>query len=441
MPISTFKGGVHPPQKKTRTINKKFQKLNLPDVVYLYLTNHLGAPAKALVKEGDNVKTGQLIAEANGAISANLHSSVTGEVIGIESFVNAATGRKDNAIVIKRTSEDDWQLLEHDENFEKFAPEKIIEIVKDAGIVGLGGAMFPSHVKLIIPEGKKVEHLIINGAECEPYITVDDSLMREKTEEIIKGIRIIQHVVKPQRTFIGIEDNKAEAIKILSNATKKENIEIIPLKTKYPQGAEKQLINAITKKEVPSGGLPIDVGCIVFNVSTTYAIFDAVVNGKPLVERGITLSGEGVRNPGNFWFRIGTKVSDILDQVGIIEEENIDRILYGGPMMGIPLPNIDLPTFKGNNALTVLSKDEIQSKTEYPCIRCASCVKSCPIGLQPYYLKKLVDSRKNNIAEENGIMDCIECGSCSYICPSNIDLVKSFKTSKKVIKAIQKRRG
>ncbi|HBT51513.1 electron transport complex subunit RsxC [Petrotoga sp. SL27] len=439
MPILTFKGGVHPPEKKHFTKDKPFEKLPLPDFVYLFATNHLGAPAKPIVKEGDQVKTGQLVAEATGSISANIHSSVTGEVVGIESFINASTGRKDNAIVIKRTSEDVWEYIEHDENFKKFPKEEVINIVKKAGIVGLGGAMFPSHVKLSVPTNKKVEYLIINGAECEPYITVDDMMMREYTEEIIKGIKIIEYVVNPQKIYVGIEENKPEAIKIMENALKKENIKVAILKTKYPQGAEKQLIKAITKREVPSGGLPIDAGVLVFNVSTTYAIYDAVINGKPLVERGITLSG-GVKKPGNYWFRIGTKVSDLLNHVELVEEEKIDRIIYGGPMMGLPLPNVDLPTFKGNNAITVLTKEEIPQKHEYPCIRCASCVKACPIGLQPYYLKKLADARKNDIAQENGIMDCIECGACSYICPSNIELVKTFKTTKKVIKAIQRRR-
>lgn len=441
MQVFTFKGGVHPPQKKDSTSNKHIQRLPLPDYVYLFTSNHAGAPAKPVVKEGDKVKTGQIVAQAAGNISANIHSSVTGEVVGIESIVNASTGRKDNAIVIKRTSEDEWEYVEHAEDFQKFSKKEIIEIIKKAGIVGLGGAMFPTHVKLNVPENKIVEYLIINGAECEPYITIDDMLMREKTKEIITGIKILQHTLNPKKTVIGIEDNKLEAIEIMKNSIKGEDIELAQLKTKYPQGAEKQLINAISKREVPSGGLPIDIGALVINVSTVYAIYDAVINGKPLVERGITLTGSGVKNPGNYWFRIGTKVSYLLNFVGLVKEDEIEKVLYGGPMMGIPLSSIDLPTFKGNNAITVLTKEEIISRKEYPCIRCASCVKVCPIGLQPYYLKKLADNRKNDVAEENGILDCIECGSCSYICPSNIELSKTFSTTKKVIKVIKQRRG
>ncbi|PNR94634.1 electron transport complex subunit RsxC [Petrotoga sp. 9PWA.NaAc.5.4] len=442
MQVFTFKGGVHPPQKKDSTSNKHIQSLPLPDYVYLFTSNHAGTPAKPVVKEGDKVKTGQIVAQAVGNISANIHSSVTGEVVGIESMVNASTGRKDNAIVIKRTSEDEWEYVEHAEDFQKFSKKEIIEIIKKAGIVGLGGAMFPTHVKLNIPDDKIVEYLIINGAECEPYITIDDMLMREKTKEIITGIKILQHTLNPKKTVIGIEDNKLEALETLRGVIKSEDtVELAQLKTKYPQGAEKQLINAITKREVPSGGLPIDIGTLVINVSTVYAIYDAVINGKPLVERGITLTGSGVKNPGNYWFRIGTKVSYLLNFVGLVKEDEIEKVLYGGPMMGIPLSSIDLPTFKGNNAITVLTKEEIISRKEYPCIRCASCVKVCPMGLQPYYLKKLADSRKNDVAEENGILDCIECGCCSYICPSNIELSKTFSTTKKVIKVIKQRRG
>jgi len=442
VPTFTFKGGVHPPQRKDITRDKEIQSLPVPDVVYLFMTNHVGAPAKPIVKVGDFVKTGQLIGEAANGISANVHSSVTGEVVGIESVINASTGRRDQAIVVKRTSEDQWEYLSHDKDFKKFSKEEIIQIVKDGGVVGLGGAMFPTHIKMIVPNNKVVDYLIINGAECEPYITIDDRMMREKADEIIKGIEILDYVLDPKKIFIGIENNKPEAIEIIRNNVRNNaKIKLVPLQTKYPQGAEKQLITAITKREVPEGGLPIDVGTLVFNVSTIYAIYDAVVNGKPLVERGITISGSGVKRPGNYWFRIGTTVADLLKYVGIVEEDKIDRILYGGPMMGIPISSIDLPTFKGNNAITVLTKEEILKRRTYPCIRCASCVEVCPMGLQPYYLKKLSDARRNDLAEENGILSCIECGACSYICPSNIDLSRSFQTTKKVIQAIQKRRG
>ena len=441
MPTFTFKGGVHPPQMKEQSRDKSIQKLPLPDIVYLFMSNHLGVPAKPVVKEGDFVKTGQLVGEGANGISANIHSSVTGEVIGIESIVNASTGRRDQAVVVKRTSEDQWEYVKHDADFKKFTKEEIIQIVKDSGIVGLGGAMFPTHIKMSIPDNKVVDYLVINGAECEPYITIDERMMREKTNEIIKGIEIMDYVLNPKKIFIGIENNKPEAIETLKKSIKnKVKIEVAPLQTKYPQGAEKQLITAITKREVPEGKLPVDVGTLVFNVSTVYAVYDAVINGKPLVERGITITGRGVKNPGNYWFRIGTKVSDLLNFVGIVEEK-IDRILYGGPMMGIPIPSIDLPTFKGNNAITVLTNEEILRRRTYPCIRCASCVEVCPMGLQPYYLKKLADARKNDLAQENGILSCIECGACSYICPSNIDLSRTFQTTKKVIQAIQKRRG
>lgn len=441
MGFLTFRGGVHPSEKKEMSQDQEIKVLKLPDTVYMYTSNHLGAPAKPIVEVGEKVKTGQKIAEASGFISANLHSPLTGEIVSIEKMVNAASGRKDDVIVIKKTSEDDWQLLPHNDDFTKFTSEEIINNIKEAGIVGLGGAMFPSHVKLMIPKGKKAETLIINTAECEPYITIDERMMLEKTDEIIKGIEILLYASGIEKAYIGIEENKPKAIKTMIEKTNGKNIEIKTLKTKYPQGAEKQLINAITSKEVPSGGLPIDIGVIVFNVSTTYAIYDAIINGKPLVERGASLTGEGVKKPGNFLYRIGTKVNELLENVGLIDEENIDRILYGGPMMGIPLPNIELPTFKGNNAITVLTKDILPKREDFPCIRCSSCVSVCPIGLQPYLLKKYSDTRNYDTALENGLMDCIECGSCSFICPSNIELAKSFKTAKKVVRAMKQRRG
>lgn len=439
MSFLTFKGGVHPPEKKLSE-NQSIKRLPLPQTVFMYTSNNLGAPSKIIVSVGDKVKTGQLIAQANGLISANLHSSVTGEVVEIKKLVNSATGMNDDVVVINRDGEEEWELLEHSENFLSMSSEQIVDTVKQAGIVGLGGAMFPAHVKMMIPKDKKAEILIINTAECEPYITIDDRIMIEYSEKIITGIRIIMHATGARKAFIGIEDNKPSSYECMKNAAKDYPIEIARLKTKYPQGAEKQLIYGVTKREVPSGKLPIDVGCVVFNVSTVYAVYDAVVNGRPLVERGISLTGEGVKNPGNFIFRIGTKVSELLDYVGLIEEDKIDRIIYGGPMMGIPLSNVELPTFKGNNAITVLTKDVVDSRQVKPCIRCSRCVHVCPMFLQPYLLKHLSDSRQYDTAIENGLMDCMECGCCSYTCPSDIDLVKSFKTAKKVIRAMKQRR-
>ncbi|BBE31653.1 electron transport complex subunit C [Tepiditoga spiralis] len=441
MGLLTFKGGVHPPHKKKFSENEAIKILPLPEKVYVYTAHSIGAPAKPIVEVGDKVKTGQKIAEAGGFISANLHSPVTGTVVEFTKLVNAASGLKSDVIVIEREGEDQWELLEKTDDHTKLKPEEIVARVKEAGIVGLGGAMFPSHVKLSIPKGKKAESLIINAAECEPYITIDYRMMLEKTSEVLKGIEIIMHTIGVEKAYVGIEDNKSKAISHMKEAVKNSSIEIVPLKTKYPQGAEKQLINAVTGKEVPSGGLPIDIGAVVFNVSTAYAIYDAIYNGKALVESGISLTGEGVKKPGNFWFRVGTKVSELLDYVGIIEEDKIDRVLYGGPMMGISLPDTELPTFKGNNAITVMTKDVAPNKETMPCIRCSSCVSVCPIGLQPYLMKKLADTRKYDDLTNNNLMDCIECGACSYTCPSGIDLTKSFKTAKKVVRAMKQRRG
>lgn len=441
MAFLTFKGGVHPPEKKELSENKEIKALPLPNEVFIYLSNHLGTPAKPIVEVGQKVKTGQMIAQAEGFISANIHSSVTGEITEITEMINAATGKKDKIIVIKRTSDDEWHLFEEIKDFKKETSEVLIQRIKDSGIVGLGGAMFPTHVKLSIPKGKKADTLIINSAECEPYITIDDRMMIERTQEIFKGIEIIMHIIGAQHTYVGVENNTPKAIKSMEEAAKNDQIDVVKLQTKYPQGAEKQLIKAITNKEVPSGKLPIDIGIVVVNVSTAFAVYEAVFKGKPLVERGISLTGEGVKEPGNYIFRIGTKVKELLDVCGLVEEDKIDRILYGGPMMGIPLPDINLSTFKGNNALTVMTKDVVKTDKTYPCIRCSACVMVCPTGLQPYLMKKLLDNRKQDDAKEIGIMDCIECGACSYICPSHIDLAKTFKTSKKIIRIMSQRKG
>ncbi|MCP5455931.1 MAG: electron transport complex subunit RsxC [Thermotogae bacterium] len=440
MAFLSFKGGVHPPERKNFSEKESIKQLPLPEKVYMYLSNHIGAPAKLIVEPGQKVKTGQKIAEANGFISANLHSPVTGQVTEVVKMLNAASGKNDDVVIITREADDDWELVKHNSDYTEFKPEEISEIIKEAGIVGLGGAMFPAHVKLSIPKDKKAEVLVINAAECEPYLTIDHRMMLEKTDEILKGIEIIKYALGIKNAKVGIENNKPDAIKLMKEkASKYPQTEILELKTKYPQGAEKQLITAVTGKEVPSGKLPIDIGAVVFNVSTVYAVYDAVINGKPLVERGITITGEAVKNPGNFWYRIGTTVDDLLSLSGV-KTENPEKVLYGGPMMGIPLPKTELPTFKGNNGLTFFSSESNKDRETMPCIRCSYCVMSCPIHLQPYLLKRFVDQRNYDEAVNNGILDCIECGSCSYGCPSNIDLAKTFKTGKKVIRAMKQRR-
>lgn len=437
MKLPTFKGGVHPPEKKEFSENVPLKQAPLPDTVYVFLSNHAGIPAKPLVAVGDSVKTGQKIGEAAGFISANLHSPVTGTVKEIAKFYHPALSKPDNALVIERTGEDNWELLSPVKSCDNFKKEEIIERVKEAGIVGMGGAMFPTHVKLTPPKEKKIDLLIINGAECEPYLTVDYRLMVEKSKEIIKGVKALMKALEIDKAIIGIEDNKPEAIKIMKNAAKGSGVDIKTIKTKYPQGAEKQLIYSLTKRIVPAGGLPMDANVVVQNVSTAYAVYEALEKGKPLVERAISITGEGIKNPVNIIARLGTMASELIKLAGGVNEEKTDRIIFGGPMMGMSVPKIDVPVVKGTSGITAMTSAVTPSVEAFPCIRCGRCAWVCPMDLQPFLLNQYGSNRMYDKAVENGLMNCMECGSCSYICPANIDLVKTIKLTKKVYRALK----
>jgi len=436
MGLLSFKGGVHPPEKKTLSEDVPLSRAPLPGKVFVFLANHAGVPAKPIVQPGDDVKTGQKIAEAAGFISANLHSPVTGKVVEISKMYHPVLGKPQDAIVIEKTSDDDWELLEPAKSYEEFSRDEIIERIKEAGIVGLGGATFPTHVKLNPPKDKKIDVLIINGAECEPYLTVDYRLMLEMSEKIIRGIRALMKALGVEKAIIGIEDNKPKAIRRMKEAAG-DGIEVRVLKTKYPQGAEKQLIYALTKRIVPSGGLPMDVGVVVQNVGTAFAVYEAIELGKPLIERAVTVTGEGVKKPINIIARIGTLASELIELAGGMDEANVDRVVFGGPMMGIAVPKIDIPVMKGTSGITVMTKEVVGEKESFPCIRCGGCVKACPMYLQPFQLYLYSSNRLYDRAVDEGLMDCMECGSCSYVCPANIDLVKSFKLAKKVYRALK----
>lgn len=431
MKLLTFKGGVHPPEKKL-TEHEKIQRAPLPDKVVVMMAQHAGAPAKVVVQVGQQVKTGQVIGEPQGPISAYVHSPITGTVTNIAKVNSAVHGMAVEAVTIERSGDDEWELLPK-LDWSKANKEEIIEQIKKAGIVGLGGAMFPTHVKL--SPSKPVDILIINGAECEPYLTIDHREMLEMDEEVLEGIEITKKVLGVKEVYIGIESNKKDAIEYLE---KKWNgkVKVAALKTKYPQGAEKQLIKAVTGREVPSGGLPADVGVVVQNVSTMIAIKQAVVDGKPLVERGMTLTGEGVNKRGNWWVRIGTPISWIIDNLGggFAAGYSELKVLMGGPMMGIPVPSVDTPILKGNNGITVITEQKRESTN---CIRCSYCVHVCPMNLQPYMLDLLSRKKKYDEAAAIGLLDCIECGSCTYICPANVEHVKSIKLAKKVYRTLR----
>jgi len=432
--LLTFKGGVHPPEKKELSKDSPLENFKIPEKVYLYLVQSAGAPPKLLVEKGQEVKTGQKIAETSSIISSNLHSPITGVVEDITKMFHPILGAPSDLLIIKRTDEkDEWDLLDSID-FEKADSKNLVERIKEAGIVGLGGAAFPTHVKLSPP--KEIDTLIINGAECEPYLTVDHRLMLERTEDLITGIRIIMKILKVKRAIIGVETNKRDAIDTL-NRFAGNGIEIAPLKTKYPQGAEKQLIKAILNREVPSGGLPMDVKVVVQNVGTAIAIKEAVVDGKPLIERGLTITGEGVKTPKNVVARIGTPIEELIEFAGGYNG-TVEKVILGGPMMGIAVPNTSIPTMKGTSGIVVLTREVTGSLYTRNCIRCGRCIEACPMNLRPNVLYKLVKMKRYDDAVNEGLLDCIECGSCAYICPSKIDHVRHLKLGKKVYRALRR---
>lgn len=430
--LKTFKiGGVHPPENKI-SASEQIQVLPIPEQVIIPLGQHIGAPATPVVQKGDTVKAGQLIAQAAGFVSANVHSSVSGTVVSIDNFTDAA-GLSKPAITIK-VEGDEWMpeidrsdKVEHNITLSK---EEIIKAISAAGIVGMGGATFPTHVKLSPPPGNKAEVLIINGVECEPYLTADHRIMLERAEEIIIGVQILMKAIDVKQAVIGIENNKKDAIARLQEiAGKVLGIEVCPLKVKYPQGGEKQLIQAITKRAVPSGALPIAVGAVVQNVGTALAVYEAVMKNKPLIERVVTVTGKSVKHPANYLCRIGTPVSKVIEAAGGIPEDTA-KIIGGGPMMGRAMANPDSPVMKGSSGILLMSEEEAVRRPVRNCIRCGKCVSICPMGLEPYLLAKLSMFNLLERLEEEKVMDCIECGSCSFTCPSTRPLLDYIRLGK-----------
>lgn len=436
--LKTFlKGGVHPPENKLST-KSKIKDLPLAPVMRVPVLQHLGSPSKPVVEPGNQVKAGQLIAKNEGYVSSNIHSPVSGKIVKIDDFIDSS-GYKRKAIVIN-TEGDEWiekidRSKDHIKEF-SFSPEEIINKILEAGIVGLGGATFPSHVKLNIPRGKKAEYLIVNGAECEPYLTADHALMLEHGEELMTGIKLLKKALKADKALIGIENNKPDAIKHISALAKNtDGIDVYALKVKYPQGGEKQLIKALLNREVPSGELPVDVGVVAFNVGTAFAVYEAVQKNKPLFERIVTVTGKSVKNPSNFRVRIGTPVSALIEAAGGLPE-NTGKIINGGPMMGKALSDLNVPVTKGCSGILVLPENESMRKKNQPCIRCSKCVSVCPMGLEPYLLMSLSQHNLVDRLESDKILDCIECGSCSYICPSNRPLLDYIRSGKSVVSKI-----
>ena len=434
MKLLTFKGGIHPPYRKEYSNQKPIERAENPKIVYIPLQQHIGAPSKPIVEVGDLVKVGQKIGEQQGFVSCNVHSSVSGKVIAIKEH-EVAGGTGTCVIVENDFKEELHESVKPKGELADLSKEEIVGIIKEAGIVGMGGATFPTHIKLSPPPDKKIDTVILNGAECEPYLTADDRLMVENPEEVVFGLKVFMKALNVSKGYIGIEVNKPEAIEAIKKASKPySDIEVVSLEVKYPQGAEKQLIYACTGREVPSGGLPMDAGAVVNNVGTAAQVSKTIKTGMPLIERITTVTGSCINEPKNLITKVGTIVSEIIDQCGGFKEnKNVGKVIMGGPMMGIAQYTIDIPTNKGTSGILCL--DESESRTPKPqnCLRCGKCLSVCPAFLQPLYISAY--SLKNDFenAQNHRALDCIECGSCSFVCPASRPLLQSIRNAKREI--------
>ena len=439
MKLHTFKiGGIHPEENKI-TAEMPTQMAELPKQAIFPLSQHIGAPAKPVVQRGDKVKVGTLLAEAGGFVSAPIYSSVSGTVAKIDEEFDATDYRK--PVIIVNVEGDEWEeSIDRSDKLETLAdhpeltPEEIVSRVQAAGVTGMGGAGFPTHVKLCPPPTAKAECIIVNAVECEPYITSDYRLMMEHPDEIIIGLELLMKAAKVERGYIGIEENKPEAIKLLTEKTANDSrIEVIPLAQKYPQGGEKQLVDAVIHRQVPAPpAIPVNVGAIVQNVGTTFAVYEAVMKRKPLIERYTTVTGKRIKRPGNFLVRIGTPFSQLIEACGGMPEGD-NKVLAGGPMMGKAVISLNTPVCKGTNSITVISGDEAHRKKVQPCIRCAKCVSVCPMGLAPYLIATLSAFKEYERAESEDIVSCIACGSCQYTCPSGRPILDNILQGKAVV--------
>ncbi len=435
--VKKFSGGVHPNDGKEFTKGSSIQTAPLLEKYNVILQQHIGAPPKLIVKNGDEVKRGQLIAESGGFVSAPVHAPTSGKVKLVDCMGPA--GISIPAVEITSDGKDEWaDGIGKDENWEKLSPEEMKGRIAGGGVVGMGGAAFPVSVKLSPPKEKKINTLILNGAECEPHLTADHRLMLEEADKILCGASILGKVLDVKDIYVGIENNKPDAIQKMQEIASGYGIKIVPLRVMYPQGAEKQLIYAIKGRKVPTGGLPMDVGCVVQNVGTAAAVYDAVVERKPLIERITTVTGKPVCKPGNWKLRIGTSLSKVLELVGGINEQPA-KLILGGPMMGQSQTSIDVPIMKNASGVLLMAAEEVSQYTSHACIRCGFCVDVCPMNLIPSRLSMTIESERFDLAEYEYVIDCIECGCCAYVCPAKRPLVQHFRRGKSEIIAARRK--
>ncbi|MBI5101281.1 MAG: electron transport complex subunit RsxC [Nitrospirae bacterium] len=434
MGLATFVRGIHPPDKKTLAASSPITEVKPSKIIVIPLSQHAGAPCKPVVSIGQEVKKGEIIGEPGGFVSAPVHASVSGKVIAIAEFPNAM-GRMVNSVVIENDFKEEWTALKDNPDYMGLSSDELKEKIKAAGIVGMGGAAFPTSVKLSPPKEKPIDAVVINGAECEPYLTADYRLMLEKPSEIVEGLKILMKALNVSRGIIGIENNKPDAVAKMKEAAEGEKgIEVIACEVKYPQGAEKMLIKAVLGREVPPRGLPMDVGVVVQNVGTALAVFEAARYGKPLIERVVTVTGEGIKDPKNLMARVGSKLSDLIEASGGLKD-GAAKVVAGGPMMGFAVSTLDIPVTKGTSGILVMTEAEITHAEEFgPCMRCGRCVDACAMGLMPFMLSILSEIGRYEEAKEYNLFDCFECGACTYVCPAKRPIVQLVRLSKSMVK-------
>lgn len=435
----TFKGGVHPNDNKENTKFLKIEDLKAPEKMVFPISQHLGAPSEVVVNVGDNVKVGELIAKQSGFVSANQHSSVSGVVKSIEPHIHP-DGSMVNSIIIENDGKYEvFEEIKPNKSVDELTPKEIIQIVSDAGIVGMGGAAFPTQVKLSPPPDKKIEYVIVNGAECEPYLTSDYRVMLEDTEELLTGCLALMKALGAPKCIIAIEANKKDAIVTIEKNIlyHDNNIQVVEMETKYPQGSEKHVISVVTGREVPSGGLPLDVGVVVVNVETCAAVARAITTGMPVISRVVTVGGSAFAKLRNFRVRVGTPIKDVIEAVGGFKEEPV-KLIFGGPMMGKTVFSFDVPVIKGTGALLALTKDDLGHQESTNCTRCGKCVQVCPMNLMPTVIDRYCDAFDVEMLEKYNAIDCIECGSCTYVCPARKDPLQRIRVARHKLLAMRR---